>query len=189
MSRPDPAGTELFDRQAVLEGERILLRPYRPEDYEALYAVASDPLIWEVHPAHDRWQEPVFRAFMADAVEQGGTLVAIDRASGEVVGSSRFQGLDEARSQVEIGWTFLARKCWGGAYNREMKRLMLAQAFTGVQRVVFHIGADNGRSRKACEAIGGRLTDATDVVERGGAMVLHVIYEITRDSFASGPLA
>ena len=44
MSRPDPAGTELFDRQAVLEGERILLRPYRPEDYEVLYAVASDPL-------------------------------------------------------------------------------------------------------------------------------------------------
>lgn len=189
MSRPDPAGTELFDRQAVLEGERLLLRPYRPEDYEALYAVASDPLIWEVHPAHDRWQEPVFRAFMADAVEKGGTLVAIDRASGEIVGSSRFQGLDAARSQVEIGWTFLARKCWGGAYNREMKRLMLAQAFTGVQRVVFHIGADNIRSRKACEAIGGRLTDETDVVERGGAMVLHVIYEITRDSFVSGPLA
>lgn len=189
MLRPDPAGTELFDRQAVLEGELILLRPYRPEDYEALYAVASDPRIWEVHPAHDRWQEPVFRAFMADAVEKGGTLVAIDRTSGEMIGSSRFQALDVERSQVEIGWTFLVRKCWGGAYNREMKRLMLAQAFTGVERVVFHIGADNIRSRKACEAIGGRLTDETDVVERGGAMVLHVVYEITREGFATGPLA
>lgn len=70
MSRPDAAGTELFDRQAVLEGERLLLRPYRSEDYAALFAVASDPLIWEVHPAHDRWKEPVFRAFMADAMEK-----------------------------------------------------------------------------------------------------------------------
>jgi len=184
MSLPEP-----FDRQAVLTGELLLLRPYREEDFDALFAVASDRLIWEVHPAHDRWQEPVFRAFMADAMELGGTLVAIDRQSGKIVGSTRFQKLDAECSQVEIGWTFLARSHWGGAFNREMKRLMLAHALTGVNRVVLHIGADNIRSRKACENIGGRLTDETDMVERGGRMVPHVVYEITREDFESGPLA
>jgi RimJ/RimL family protein N-acetyltransferase len=184
MSQPEP-----FDRQAILTGERVLLRPYRDEDFAALFAVASDPLIWEVHPAHDRWQEPVFRAFMADAVELGGTLVAIDRQTGEIVGSTRFQKLDRERSQVEIGWTFLARSHWGGGFNHEMKRLMLAHAFTGVDRVVLHIGEDNIRSRKACENIGGRLTGEEDEVERGGRMVRHVIYAITRDDFERGPLA
>lgn len=184
MSLPEP-----FDRQAILAGKRVLLGPYRENDFTALFAVASDPLIWAVHPAHDRWQEPVFRAFMADAVELGGTLVAIDRETGAIVGSTRFQQLDAERSQVEIGWTFLARSHWGGAFNREMKQLMLAHAFTGVGRVVLHIGEDNVRSRKACENIGGRLTDEDEVVERGGKMVRHVVYEITRESFAGGPLA
>lgn len=183
MSQPEP-----FDRQAVLTGERVLLRPYREEDFDALFAVASDPLIWAVHPAHDRWQESVFRTFMADAVELGGTLVAIDRQTGEIVGSTRFQRLDPERSRVEIGWTFIARSHWGSGFNSEMKRLMLAHAFTGVDRVVFHVGEDNIRSRKACENIGGRLTDEEEVVERGGRMVRHVVYEITREDFRRGPL-
>jgi RimJ/RimL family protein N-acetyltransferase len=90
---------------------------------------------------------------------------------------------------VDIGWTFLARSHWGRDFNREMKRLMLAHAFTGVDRVVFHIGEANIRSRKACENIGGRLTDEIEVVERGGKMVRHVVYAITREDFERGPLA
>jgi RimJ/RimL family protein N-acetyltransferase len=178
-----------MDRQPTLEGAHVLLRPYRAGDYEALLAVASDPLIWAGHPAHDRWQEPVFREFMADAIPLGGTLVAIDRDSGAIIGSSRFQGLADDGSAVEIGWTFLARSHWGGTYNRDMKRLMLAHALRTVQRVVFRVGEDNMRSRKAVEAIGGHLTGEDEVVDRGGQMVRHVVYAIDRDGFANGPLA
>jgi RimJ/RimL family protein N-acetyltransferase len=64
----------MLDRQPVLEGERLRLRPLVPADWEALFAVASDPLIWEQHPAHDRWQEPVFRAFFDDALANKGAL-------------------------------------------------------------------------------------------------------------------
>jgi RimJ/RimL family protein N-acetyltransferase len=180
---------ESFDRQPVLADGRVLLRPYAETDFDALFAVASDPLIWEMHPAHDRWKPKVFRAFMADAIPLGGTLVAMDRENGAIVGSSRFQALDAARSRVEIGWTFVARKLWGTGFNREMKRLMLTHAFTGVERVVFHVGEDNRRSSRALEKIGGRLTDETETVERGGAMICHLIYEITRDQFERGPLA
>ena len=116
-----------MDRQPVLEGERLLLRPLQPDDWAALFAVASDPEIWAIHPAHDRWQEPVFRAFFDEALENGGALAVIDRASGAIVGPSRWQGHDPADGgSVEIGWTFLARSHWGGAFNPELKRLMLA---------------------------------------------------------------
>jgi RimJ/RimL family protein N-acetyltransferase len=177
-----------MDRQPVLEGGRLLLRPYCEADFAALLAVAADPLIWQLHPAHDRWQEPKFRAFMADAIPNGGTLVAVDKCDGEIVGSSRFQKHDPVRSQVEIGWTFLARSHWGGPFNREMKRLMLIHAFTFVDRVVFNIGEGNLRSRRACEKIGGRLTDQTEMVDVGGQLVPYVIYEITREEFVDGPL-
>jgi RimJ/RimL family protein N-acetyltransferase len=179
-----------MNRQPVLEGERLLLRPLCPDDWDALYAVASDPLIWEVHPAHDRWQEPVFRAYFADALDKGGALVVIDKASGTIIGSSRMQGHDPADGgSVEIGWTFLARSHWGGETNREMKRLMLSHALRFVERAIFRVGETNGRSRRAMEKIGGRLTGETEVEMRAGQPSVHVIYEITRESFALGPLS
>ncbi len=181
----------MLDRQPVLEGERVLLRPLRDDDWDALFAVASDPLIWAQHPAHDRWREPVFRAFFADALANGGALLAIDQPSGRVIGSSRYQGLEEANGgSVEIGWTFLARACWGGTFNHEMKRLMLAHALVSVAECRFLVGEGNTRSRRALERIGARLTDRTEVrVMAGGAVIPHVTYVITRDDFAKGPLA
>ena len=179
-----------MDRQPVLGGERLHLRPLRPDDWDALYAVASDPLIWEVHPSHDRWQEQKFRPFFDDALAKGGALVVIDRASGAMIGSSRFQAFDPADgSSVEIGWTFLARSHWGGAYNAELKRLMLSHALRQVARVDFRIGEANWRSRKAMEKIGGHLSDRTELAETTRGLVRHVIYEITRESFAQGPLS
>jgi RimJ/RimL family protein N-acetyltransferase len=62
--------------------------------------------------------------------------------------------LDQAQSEVAIGYTFLARKAWGSVHNREMKKLMLDHAFQFVDTVLFHIGENNFRSRKAIEKIG-----------------------------------
>lgn len=179
-----------MDRQPVLEGERLLLRPLAQADWDALFAVASDRELWARHPSHDRWQEPVFRAFFDDALARGGALAIVDKASGEVIGSSRFQEFDPAAGgSVEIGWSFLARAYWGRGYNAELKRLMLEHAFENVERVVFRVGAENVISRKAMANIGGRLTGETFIADRAGRSMLHVIYEITRESFAEGPLA
>lgn len=169
-----------FDRQPHLIGELIELRPAIADDFDALFAVARDPLIWEVHPAHDRWQEPVFRRFFADGLASGGMLVAIDRASRAVIGSSRYDFGRAEADEVEVGWTFLARPHWGGRYNGEMKRLMLDHAFGSVGRVIFLIGDTNIRSRRAIEKIGGRLTDRVHRAEMAGAPVVHVIYAIDR---------
>ncbi len=144
-----------FDVQPTLSGDLLRLRPLRPEDWDDLYAVASDPLIWEQHPIQDRYKEEVFKGFFRDALQSGGALIAIDAKDGRVIGSSRFNGYDEEKSEIEIGWTFLARSHWGGIYNREMKRLMLHHAFKFVENAIFRIGPQNLRSQRAMEKIGG----------------------------------
>lgn len=180
-----------MNRQPILEGERLLLRPLIEADWSALFAVASDPQIWAVHPSHDRWQEPVFRAFFDDALAGGGALAIIDKADGALIGSSRFGAAEaDAPGEIEIGWSFLARKYWGGGYNAEFKRLMVAHALDHLERVTFQVGADNVISRKAMTNIGGVLRPGSGpTYERCGIMVEHVVFEITRESFASGPLA
>jgi N-acetyltransferase len=169
-----------FDFQPTLKGELLELRPLRAEDFRDLYAAASDPLIWEQHPVRDRYKEEVFRGFFREALESGAALIAIDSKDGQVIGSSRFHGHDEETSEIEIGWTFLARSHWGGIYNIEMKRLMLRHAFKFVKSVIFLIGPQNVRSQRAIEKIGGvRVGSRPD----GGGRESFV-YQITASTFA-----
>jgi N-acetyltransferase len=143
-----------FDLQPHLKGELIELRPLTLEDWDDLFAVASDPLIWEQHPESDRYKEDVFRIFFSEALESGGAFVIIDRENQQIIGSTRFYGYDTEKSEMEIGWTFLARNYWGGHYNRELKHLMLDHAFKFVENVIFYVGENNIRSQKATEKIG-----------------------------------
>ena len=114
-----------FDLQPTLAGDLLTLRPLAPDDFAAIYAVAADPLIWEQHPANDRYKEDVFRELFRESLESGGALIAIDNRTGQVIGWSRYAACDQDRSEIEIGWSFLARSHWGGVYNGEMKQLML----------------------------------------------------------------
>jgi N-acetyltransferase len=144
-----------FDLQPFLRGALLQLRPLRPEDFADLYAVASDPLIWEQHPIKDRYQEKIFSGFFRESLESGGALIVAASDSGKVIGSSRFHGFDATKNEIEIGWSFLARSHWGGVYNKEMKQLMLQHAFQFVSSVIFVVGPRNLRSQKAMEKIGG----------------------------------
>ena len=115
-------------------------------------------------------------------MESGGTLIAIDARQGQVIGSSRFHGYDTGKSEIEIGWTFLARPYWGGAYNGEMKRLMIEHAFRFVNSVIFLVGPENLRSQRAVEKIGGvRVGSRADTGGRNS-----FIYRITASTFAAG---
>jgi N-acetyltransferase len=168
-----------FDLQPTLRGKLVELRPLQPRDFIDLYSVASDPLIWEQHPINDRWKEDVFKRFFEESLASGGALIATDAKNSRMIGSSRFHGYDKERTEVEIGWTFLARSYWGGTYNREMKELMLRHAFTFVDRVIFLVGRENLRSQRAVEKIGavrvGSRRDANGVES--------LLYEITRSNF------
>jgi RimJ/RimL family protein N-acetyltransferase len=175
MVMPDHA-----DLPPTLVGDTLLLRPLNESDWDAMYAVASDPLLWEVHPAWDRYKEPVFREYFVGAMASRGALAVIDRATNRIIGGSRYAHYVPDRNEIEIGWSFLARAYWGGAYNREMKALMLFHAFQVFDSVRFNIGAKNVRSRRAIEKIGARL-DGEYVPEaiNGVPPVPHVIYRMS----------
>jgi RimJ/RimL family protein N-acetyltransferase len=175
--------------QPHLANTHISLRPLLAADREALYAVAADPLIWEQHPYHDRWQRPVFDRFFDDAIASGGALVAQDPETGEIIGSSRFDISRAGKDEIEIGWTFLARSHWGTKANPAMKALMLTHAFKFFPCVMFIIGATNHRSRRAIEKIGGVLTPRTDTFHAAGQLVSHVTYAIDCAAFKAGPIA
>lgn len=184
MRGHDHAVPVTADLQPVLRGELLELRPLRPDDFEPLYAVASDPLIWEQHPVRDRHLVEVFRKFFRTGLESGGGLVALDRRDGAIIGSSRYHAHDPIRREVEIGWTFLARQYWGGRYNGEMKRLMLEHAFGFVDRVIFVIGPQNFRSRRAVEKIGATLAGSR--VDESGRE--SVVYKLERGEYLERPL-
>jgi RimJ/RimL family protein N-acetyltransferase len=148
------AGTGGFDYQPTLRGELLLLRPLRADDYPSLYAAAADPAVWEQHQIKDRHEEAVFRPYFDSLLASGEALVVVERATGAVIGVSRYHGFDAERSEVEIGWTFLARQYWGGVYNRELKQLMLRHAFMRVSSVVFLVSPGNIRSQRAVEKLG-----------------------------------
>src|SRR4029450_13253366 len=109
-----------FELQPILKGELIELRPLAPKDWDDLFFVASDPLIWEQHPESDRYKDDVFRVFFREAIKSGGAFVIMDKSQ-KIIGSTRFYGYAPDKSELEIGWTFLARNYWGGRYNRELK--------------------------------------------------------------------
>jgi RimJ/RimL family protein N-acetyltransferase len=166
-----------FDPQPTLTGQLLTLRPLRETDRGALFTVASDPLIWEQHPDKTRSTPEGFGNFFRDAMASGGALLVLDAETGEVLGSTRFHGYSPTAGEVEIGWTFLARRCWGGRYNGEMKRLMLTHAFQTVTRVVFLIGPHNLRSQRAVQKLGATRV-GTRRNDRGQESV---VYALERD--------
>jgi len=171
---------EAFDFQPTLTGRTITLRPLREGDLDSLYAAASDPLIWELHPDPERYQREAFEErYFGGALASGSALVALDNETGDIVGCSRYYEWDPVAEQIAIGFTFLARSRWGGATNREMKALMLDHAFKWVGRVWFHIGKDNWRSRRGSEKVGARFSHETQK-EINGQVLDYAYYFIDR---------
>ena len=169
-----------IDLQPVLTGNIVKLRPLTIDDFEPLYQIASDPLIWEQHPSPLRFKRDVFEAqIFSTGITSKSTSVALDKMTSQIIGSSRFYDVDENNLELAIGFTFLARSHWGGTTNGEMKYLMLAHAFTWAKRVWFHVGSNNVRSRKALEMIGAKLSH---IAPRpvNGQPVKHCFYYIDK---------
>ncbi len=145
-----------FDRQPFLKSNLVEIRPLETSDFEQLYEVASDPLIWEQHQNKDRHTLENFTKFFDESITSKGALVILDAKTGRVIGSSRFKILDEFQGVVEIGWSFLNRAYWGGQYNHEFKKLMINYALQDYKNVVFYVNPKNYRSQRAMEKLGAR---------------------------------
>jgi RimJ/RimL family protein N-acetyltransferase len=173
------------DFQPTLIGPTITIRPILQQDWPELFAAGSDPEIWKVHPVPHRYTEPEFRKFFDGAVASKMGFVFVDRATGRLIGSSRYYGHEPKRSEIEIGWTFIVRSHWGGAANREVKRLMLDHAFSLVDTVVFWVGEENWRSQGAMTKIGGVKREGLLTRKLSGDRP-HFIFEITKRRYQQG---
>lgn len=180
--------TPPFDIQPVLEGKKVLLRPLRTDDFDALFAVASDPEIWAQHPYRDRYKLDVFQGFFDQAIASKGAFAILDRADDRMIGSTRFSNYDADTSEIEIGWTFYATSHWRTGTNREVKALMLRHVFRHIEAVLFQIGAENYRSRTAVERLGAKLV-RDHQREHGGKLHDYVTYRLTAADAAEGALA
>ena len=173
--------TSLLNLQPeILENDLVQLLPLQENDFEKLYKVASDPLIWEQHPNKNRYEKEVFQNFFEGAMESKGAFLIIDKSTGEIAGSTRFYEYDPENKTVFIGYTFYGRKFWGTGFNTQVKKMMLDYAFKAVDKVQFHIGAENYRSQKAIEKLGAIKVEEINVAYYNEPSRHNFVYELKK---------
>ncbi len=174
-----------FSIRPVLENEKAILYPLQEDDFESLYAVASDPAIWAQHPNPDRWKKEVFRIFFEGAIQSGGAFKIVDKASGRIAGSTRIYGYDPTRKSILVGYTFLATAYWGTGINLAVKGTLLDYLFQFVAQVCFHIGAENKRSQIAIGRLGAQKTAEEEIAYFGETPKLNFVYCIHKEGWKS----
>lgn len=172
-----------FSVQPVLENEEFQLIPLQQGDFESLYEVASDPKVWEQHPNKDRYKREVFENFFTGAMESKGAFKIMEKATGDVLGSSRYYDFDEKDNHIFIGYTFYGTKSWGKGINPQVKKLMLDYIFQFVDKVHFHIGKENFRSQTALERLGGQKIAEEDVAYFAEPSRTNFVYEIKKEDW------
>lgn len=172
-----------FSVQPILEDDELQLIPLVQGDFESVYEVASDPKVWEQHPNKDRYKRDVFESFFQGAMESKGAFKIIDKASGDVLGSTRYYNYDEDDSSIFIGYTFYGTKSWGKGINPKVKKLMLDYIFQFVDKVHFHVGKENLRSQIAMERLGGIKTGEEEVAYFAEPTRTNFVYEIKKESW------
>ncbi len=172
-----------FELPSVLEFKNVRLLPLRETDLEALYRVASDPLIWEQHPNKERYQRPVFEIYFKGAIESKSAFLVSDKTSGKIIGCSRFYDFNAKNKTICIGYTFLSRNCWGKSYNKSLKTVMLNHAFNFVDSVIFHVGHKNIRSQKAMEKLGAVNSGEEEMSYYGEPPHTNIVYLIEKKNW------
>lgn len=172
-----------FNIQPVLENEKSILYPLEEHDFEDLFQVASDSEIWKQHPNKDRWKKEVFQVFFNGAIQSKGAFKIVDKATGTVIGSTRYYDYNEQHQSILIGYTFYAVNYWGKGYNQCVKATMLDYIFQFVSKVYFHIGAENTRSQKAIGRLGAEKISEEEVTYFGESPKLNFVYEISKENW------
>ncbi len=165
---------------ARLEGEKVYTIPLTLAHFKMLYAVASDPLVWEQHPNPNRYQRSVFQTYFEGAIQSKGALLILDKQTNLVVGCSRFYAYNFEERSIFIGYTFIGRTYWGKGYNADIKQLMLDYIFQYVDTVYFHVGSENIPSQKAMAKLGAEKIDEIQVAYYGEAEKTNFVYQIHR---------
>jgi RimJ/RimL family protein N-acetyltransferase len=172
-----------FSIQPVLENDQVLLLPLKEDDFEEIYQCASDEKIWAQHPNKDRWKKEVFQSFFEGAIKSKGAFKIIDKASGDIAGSTRFYDYNDEEKSILIGYTFYATRFWGKGMNPSVKALMLEYIFRYTDKVHLHVGAANLRSQIAVTRLGANKIAEEEIAYYGEPVKLNFVYEISKSSW------
>ncbi len=170
----------------TLEGAHVRLEPLTLAHVSGLCAVGLDADLWQWIPQPVRTPEEM-QAYVAQALDERAEgrsmpFATIERATGTIVGSTRYGNIDLANRRVEIGWTWIGRPWQRTAVNTEVKLLMLSHAFDALGCIRVELKTDrlNERSRNAIRRLGASEegTLRQHMVTAGGRLRDTVYYSI-----------
>jgi RimJ/RimL family protein N-acetyltransferase len=170
--------------QLQLENAKVFLYPLQEKDFVDVYAVASDPKVWEQHPNKDRFKKEVFRVFFDGAIQSKGAFKIVNKTDGHVIGSTRFYDYNEEENSILIGYTFYSKAYWGKGFNHSVKTLMLDYIFQFVSKVYFHVGADNIRSQIAIGRLGTTKISEEEITYFGEQSKINYVYSLTKKEWS-----
>ena len=146
----------------TLEGQHTSLEPLTLAHQEALIAAAGDGELWNsnvtVVPTHDTMGEYIDAALQAQARGSELPFVIIRKATGKVVGTTRFYEIQTKDRRVAIGYTWVSPSAQRTGVNTEAKLLLLKLAFEcwKCNRVEFITDVLNQQSRAAILRLGAK---------------------------------
>ena len=175
----------------TLEGTHVRLEPLDQSHLDGIMRAGEDNAVWTWLPyrptTRAEYQAWLDRAFAEQAAGRELPFATIDRASGEVVGSTRLFFVSPRDRRVEIGGTWLAPSAQRTVINTEGKLLLLAHCFDTLAcvRVELKTDARNEKSQRAIERIGAKYEGVMrkHMLTRGGFHRDSVYYAITDDDW------
>lgn len=147
----------------VLTGETVQLFPLEASHQDALYEVASDPVLWTHIPVNgsvrENFDQLIGQALQERAAGRQYPFVIFHQPTQRLIGSTRFIDIEPRDRKLEIGFTYIMREYWGTNINFECKLLLMTYAFETLEaiRVQLKTKDTNIRSRTAIEKIGGKF--------------------------------
>ena len=161
-----------FVEPVTLADRGVELRPMTLEHEAGLRAAAADGELWNIRVTSVPEPEQT-RKYIEDALalrEAGSRFpfVAVEAATGRVIGSSSYHDIVPALKRVEIGWTWYAKSVQRSHVNTTCKLLLMTHAFEtlGCHVVGWRTDNFNFASQAAIERLGARK----DGVLRGHAL-------------------
>ncbi len=151
-----------FIEPVTLAGAHASIEPLERQHEEALERAAADGELWRLWftsiPAPGK-----MGAYIATALDMRERLGAMpfvirERASGEIVGCTRYFNVDATNRRLEIGHTWYAKRVQRGPVNTECKLLLLTYAFEALEciAVEFRTHWFNQASRAAIARLGAK---------------------------------
>lgn len=150
-----------FDKDYILENDKILLRPMVETDFDLLIEFSTnEPDLWNFNALGpnnaENLKKYINTALLNRKAKIDYPFIVIDKIENKTIGSTRFYAINLTNKTLELGYTWYGKKYQGTYVNKNCKYLLLEFAFEqlNMERVGFRANNLNKRSISAMKSIG-----------------------------------